>query len=165
MPFLYLSKSVGITSRQNKKVEEEEKLLKLFQGVNKAQDGFTQWCEQMLHALNTANNLDGKRWEGLQLLCCGKTVSGLFLEQVVLKRNNDFNQNNVYNEVSKMASLALNWGLKNCCIIFSGFCRTKYCVSKGAWEEIVPKSAMQSFWELLGGECNIRLMSRDPDHF
>ncbi|KAM9279542.1 GRB10-interacting GYF protein 2 isoform 10-T11 [Morus bassanus] len=53
-----LSKSVGISSRQNKKVEEEEKLLKLFQGVNKAQDGFTQWCEQMLHALNTANNLD-----------------------------------------------------------------------------------------------------------
>ncbi|XP_006123741.2 GRB10-interacting GYF protein 2 isoform X1 [Pelodiscus sinensis] len=53
-----LSKSIGITSRQNKKVEEEEKLLKLFQGVNKAQDGFTQWCEQMLHALNTANNLD-----------------------------------------------------------------------------------------------------------
>uniref|UniRef100_A0A4X2LZ85 GRB10 interacting GYF protein 2 n=1 Tax=Vombatus ursinus TaxID=29139 RepID=A0A4X2LZ85_VOMUR len=53
-----LSKSVGVSSRQNKKVEEEEKLLKLFQGVNKAQDGFTQWCEQMLHALNTANNLD-----------------------------------------------------------------------------------------------------------
>ncbi|XP_053895147.1 GRB10-interacting GYF protein 2 isoform X3 [Malaclemys terrapin pileata] len=53
-----LSKSIGITSRQNKKVEEEEKLLKLFQGVNKAQDGFTQWCEQMLHALNTANTLD-----------------------------------------------------------------------------------------------------------
>ncbi|XP_050821272.1 GRB10-interacting GYF protein 2 isoform X8 [Gopherus flavomarginatus] len=53
-----LSKSIGITSRQNKKVEQEEKLLKLFQGVNKAQDGFTQWCEQMLHALNTANNLD-----------------------------------------------------------------------------------------------------------
>ncbi|KFO30102.1 PERQ amino acid-rich with GYF domain-containing protein 2 [Fukomys damarensis] len=54
-----LSKSVGVSNRQNKKVEEEEKLLKLFQGVNKAQDGFTQWCEQMLHALNTANNLDG----------------------------------------------------------------------------------------------------------
>uniref|UniRef100_F6X802 GRB10 interacting GYF protein 2 n=1 Tax=Equus caballus TaxID=9796 RepID=F6X802_HORSE len=53
-----LSKSVGVSNRQNKKVEEEEKLLKLFQGVNKAQDGFTQWCEQMLHALNTANNLD-----------------------------------------------------------------------------------------------------------
>ncbi|XP_061492447.1 GRB10-interacting GYF protein 2 isoform X2 [Rhineura floridana] len=53
-----ISKSIGVTSRQNKKVEEEEKLLKLFQGVNKAQDGFTQWCEQMLHALNTANNLD-----------------------------------------------------------------------------------------------------------
>uniref|UniRef100_A0A2I3GDA1 GRB10 interacting GYF protein 2 n=1 Tax=Nomascus leucogenys TaxID=61853 RepID=A0A2I3GDA1_NOMLE len=53
-----LSKSVGVSNRQNKKVEEEEKLLKLFQGVNKAQDGFTQWCEQMLHALNTADNLD-----------------------------------------------------------------------------------------------------------
>ncbi|XP_069474001.1 GRB10-interacting GYF protein 2 isoform X3 [Ambystoma mexicanum] len=53
-----LSKSAGSTSRQNKKVEEEEKLLKLFQGMNKVQDGFTQWCEQMLHALNTANNLD-----------------------------------------------------------------------------------------------------------
>ncbi|XP_074860774.1 GRB10-interacting GYF protein 2 isoform X2 [Carettochelys insculpta] len=53
-----LSKPIGITSRQNKKVEEEEKLLKLFQGVNKAPDVFTQWCEQMLHALNTANNLD-----------------------------------------------------------------------------------------------------------
>ncbi|XP_020643017.3 GRB10-interacting GYF protein 2 isoform X1 [Pogona vitticeps] len=53
-----ISKSIGVTSRQNKKVEEEEKLLKLFQGVNKPQDGFTQWCEQMLHALNTANNLD-----------------------------------------------------------------------------------------------------------
>ncbi|KAB1278914.1 GRB10-interacting GYF protein 2 [Camelus dromedarius] len=53
-----LSKSVGVSNRQNKKVEEEEKLLKLFQGVNQAQDGFTQWCEQMLHALNTANNLD-----------------------------------------------------------------------------------------------------------
>lgn len=76
--FLYLSKSVGITSRQNKKVEEEEKLLKLFQGVNKAQDGFTQWCEQMLHALNTANNLDGKRWGGMRALRCGKTISGFF---------------------------------------------------------------------------------------
>lgn len=59
-----LSKSVGVSNRQNKKVEEEEKLLKLFQGVNKAQDGFTQWCEQMLHALNTADNLDGKNWGG-----------------------------------------------------------------------------------------------------
>lgn len=76
--FLYLSKSVGITSRQNKKVEEEEKLLKLFQGVNKAQDGFTQWCEQMLHALNTANNLDGKRWGGMWIFHCGKTVSSFF---------------------------------------------------------------------------------------
>lgn len=43
-----------------------------------------------------------------------------------------------------MVSLALNTGLKNCCIIFSGFCRTKYYTSKGAWKEIVPKSATQS---------------------
>uniref|UniRef100_A0A8C4R464 GYF domain-containing protein n=1 Tax=Eptatretus burgeri TaxID=7764 RepID=A0A8C4R464_EPTBU len=51
--------SYGIPSRQSKKkTDEEDKLLKLFQGVNKAQDGFTQWCEQMLHALNTSNNLD-----------------------------------------------------------------------------------------------------------
>ena len=59
-----LSKSVGVSNRQNKEVEEEETLLKLFLGINKAQDGFTQWCEQMLHALNTANNLDGKNWGG-----------------------------------------------------------------------------------------------------
>ncbi|XP_057713304.1 GRB10-interacting GYF protein 2 isoform X1 [Corythoichthys intestinalis] len=51
-----LSNSSG---RANKKVEEEEKLLKLFQGVNKSQqDGFMQWCEHTLHSLNTANNLD-----------------------------------------------------------------------------------------------------------
>ncbi|XP_029581722.1 GRB10-interacting GYF protein 2 isoform X2 [Salmo trutta] len=48
-----------LSSRANKKVEEEEKLLKLFQGVNKRQqDGFMQWCEKTLHTLNTANNLD-----------------------------------------------------------------------------------------------------------
>lgn len=42
-------------------MEEEEKLLKLFQGVTKSQqDTFMQWCEQTLHSLNTANNLDGK---------------------------------------------------------------------------------------------------------
>lgn len=50
---------------RRKRTEEEEKLLKLLQGM-KPQDGFTTWCEQMLHALNTsANNstssLDG-RW-------------------------------------------------------------------------------------------------------
>ena len=52
-----------MSSRANKKAaEEEEKLLKLFQTVNKSQqDGFTQWCEQSLHTLNTANNLDGER--------------------------------------------------------------------------------------------------------
>uniref|UniRef100_A0A6Q2X073 GYF domain-containing protein n=1 Tax=Esox lucius TaxID=8010 RepID=A0A6Q2X073_ESOLU len=47
------------STRANKKVEDEEKLLKLFQGVNKShQDGFILWCEQALHTLNTANNLD-----------------------------------------------------------------------------------------------------------
>uniref|UniRef100_G3PJK6 GYF domain-containing protein n=1 Tax=Gasterosteus aculeatus aculeatus TaxID=481459 RepID=G3PJK6_GASAC len=47
------------SGRANKKAEEEEKLLKLFQGVNKGkQDTFMQWCEQTLHTLNTANNLD-----------------------------------------------------------------------------------------------------------
>ncbi|XP_048379998.1 GRB10-interacting GYF protein 2-like isoform X2 [Stegostoma tigrinum] len=54
-----LSDSYGIPTRPSKKkTEEEEKLLKLFQGMSKTQDGFTQWCEQMLHVLNTANNLD-----------------------------------------------------------------------------------------------------------
>uniref|UniRef100_A0A671N8S2 PERQ amino acid-rich with GYF domain-containing protein 2-like n=1 Tax=Sinocyclocheilus anshuiensis TaxID=1608454 RepID=A0A671N8S2_9TELE len=46
------------SGKASKKVEEEEKLLKLFQGANKNQDGFMQWCEQILHTLNTANNLD-----------------------------------------------------------------------------------------------------------
>lgn len=49
---------------RRKRTEEEEKLLKLLQGM-KPQDGFTTWCEQMLHALNSsANNsscsLDGR---------------------------------------------------------------------------------------------------------
>ncbi|KAM4550965.1 GRB10-interacting GYF protein 2 isoform 5-T5 [Odontesthes bonariensis] len=51
--------SNSVSGRVSKKVEEEEKLLKLFQGVNKSQqDAFMQWCEQTLHILNTANNLD-----------------------------------------------------------------------------------------------------------
>lgn len=51
----------SVSGRSNKKAEEEEKLLKLFQGVSKSQqDTFMQWCEQTLHTLNTANNLDGK---------------------------------------------------------------------------------------------------------
>uniref|UniRef100_A0A8C9SS77 GRB10 interacting GYF protein 2 n=1 Tax=Scleropages formosus TaxID=113540 RepID=A0A8C9SS77_SCLFO len=51
--------SNSLSGRANKKVEEEEKkLMKLFQGVNNSQDSFTQWCEQTLHTLNTANNLD-----------------------------------------------------------------------------------------------------------
>lgn len=48
---------------RRKRTDDEEKLLKLLQGM-KPQDGFTTWCEQMLHALNTsANNsssLDGR---------------------------------------------------------------------------------------------------------
>ncbi|KAI9544718.1 GRB10-interacting GYF protein 2, partial [Dissostichus eleginoides] len=52
--------SNSVSGRVNKKAEEEEeKLVKLFQGVNKSQqDTFMQWCEQTLHTLNTANNLD-----------------------------------------------------------------------------------------------------------
>ncbi|XP_041419380.1 GRB10-interacting GYF protein 2-like isoform X3 [Xenopus laevis] len=52
------SKSAGSNSRQSKKVEQEEKLLRLFQGANKCQDGFTLWCEQTMHAINTAHSLD-----------------------------------------------------------------------------------------------------------
>ncbi|XP_023191377.1 GRB10-interacting GYF protein 2 isoform X3 [Xiphophorus maculatus] len=51
--------SNSLSGRASKKVDEEEKLLKLFQGVSKSQqDTFMQWCEQTLHSLNTANNLD-----------------------------------------------------------------------------------------------------------
>ncbi|XP_061588295.1 GRB10-interacting GYF protein 2 isoform X3 [Cololabis saira] len=51
--------SNSLSGRASKKAEEEEKLLKLFQGVNKSQqDSFMLWCEQTLHTLNTANNLD-----------------------------------------------------------------------------------------------------------
>ncbi|XP_057189251.1 GRB10-interacting GYF protein 2 isoform X6 [Triplophysa rosa] len=46
------------SGKASKKVEEEEKLLKLFQGANNNLDGFMQWCEQTLHTLNTANNFD-----------------------------------------------------------------------------------------------------------
>ncbi|XP_063059331.1 GRB10-interacting GYF protein 1 isoform X2 [Engraulis encrasicolus] len=44
---------------RRKQTEEEEKLLRLLQGMkgHQPQDGFTTWSEQMLHALNTqANN-------------------------------------------------------------------------------------------------------------
>ncbi|XP_056420591.1 GRB10-interacting GYF protein 2 isoform X2 [Hyla sarda] len=52
------SKSSVMNSKQNKKVEQEEKLVRLFQGATKCADSFTQWCEQTLHALNTAHSLD-----------------------------------------------------------------------------------------------------------
>lgn len=62
------SSSNSLSGRANKKVEEEEKLLKLFQGVSKSQqDTFMQWCEQTLHTLNTANNLDGKAFKMLKM--------------------------------------------------------------------------------------------------
>uniref|UniRef100_A0ABM5EJN7 GRB10-interacting GYF protein 1 isoform X1 n=1 Tax=Pogona vitticeps TaxID=103695 RepID=A0ABM5EJN7_9SAUR len=56
-----LGDTYSASSRQSrKKTDEEEKLLKLLQGIHRPpqQDGFTQWCEQMLHALNTSSNLD-----------------------------------------------------------------------------------------------------------
>ncbi|XP_013931028.1 PREDICTED: PERQ amino acid-rich with GYF domain-containing protein 1-like, partial [Thamnophis sirtalis] len=55
-----LGDAYSVSSRQSrKKTDEEEKLLKLLQGIHKpAQDGFTQWCEQMLHALNASSSLD-----------------------------------------------------------------------------------------------------------
>ncbi|CAB1316158.1 unnamed protein product [Coregonus sp. 'balchen'] len=40
---------------RRKRTEDEDKLLKLLQGM-KPQDGFTTWCEQMLHVLNTSAN-------------------------------------------------------------------------------------------------------------
>ncbi|KAJ8372259.1 hypothetical protein AAFF_G00291140 [Aldrovandia affinis] len=41
---------------RRKRTEDEEKLLKLLQGLKPPQDGFTTWCEQMLHALNSSTN-------------------------------------------------------------------------------------------------------------
>lgn len=47
---------------RRKRTDDEENLLKLLQGM-KPQDGFTTWCEQMLHTLNTSasnsSSLDG----------------------------------------------------------------------------------------------------------
>uniref|UniRef100_A0A8C1BQE3 GRB10 interacting GYF protein 1b n=1 Tax=Cyprinus carpio carpio TaxID=630221 RepID=A0A8C1BQE3_CYPCA len=40
---------------RRKRTDDEDRLLKLLQGM-KPQDGFTTWCEQMLHALNTSAN-------------------------------------------------------------------------------------------------------------
>lgn len=54
-----------------KKTEEEEKLLKLLQGIPRPQDGFTQWCEQMLHTLSTTGSLDGRAWHTHSQTCCG----------------------------------------------------------------------------------------------
>ncbi|XP_062869751.1 GRB10-interacting GYF protein 1 isoform X2 [Trichomycterus rosablanca] len=43
-------------ANRRKRTEEEERLLKLLQGMKPQQDGFTTWCEQMLHALNSSVN-------------------------------------------------------------------------------------------------------------
>lgn len=48
---------------RRKRTEEEEKLLKLLQGM-KPQDGFTTWCEQMLHALNSSANNSSSSLDG-----------------------------------------------------------------------------------------------------
>lgn len=48
---------------RRKRTEEEEKLLKLLQGM-KPQDGFTTWCEQMLHTLNTSANNSSSSLDG-----------------------------------------------------------------------------------------------------
>lgn len=48
----------------------------MFQGVNKSQqDTFMQWCEQTLHTLNTANNLDGTSLK----ICFAKSLHPLLL--------------------------------------------------------------------------------------
>ncbi|XP_039180760.1 GRB10-interacting GYF protein 1 isoform X2 [Crotalus tigris] len=62
-----LGDAYSVSSRQSrKKTDEEEKLLKLLQGIHKPpQDGFTQWCEQMLHALNASSSLDGASGGGV----------------------------------------------------------------------------------------------------
>ena len=48
---------------RRKRTEDEDKLLKLLQGM-KPQDGFTTWCEQMLHALNTSANNSSSSLDG-----------------------------------------------------------------------------------------------------
>lgn len=52
----FSSSSEQYMLNRRKRTEEEERLLKLLQGMKPQQDGFTTWCEQMLHALNTSAN-------------------------------------------------------------------------------------------------------------
>ena len=49
---------------RRKRTEEEDKLLKLLQGIKQPQDGFTTWCEQMLHALNTSTTSSSSALDG-----------------------------------------------------------------------------------------------------
>ena len=50
---------------RRKQTEDEEKLLRLLQGIKpQPQDGFTTWSEQMLHALNTNANNSSSSQEG-----------------------------------------------------------------------------------------------------
>lgn len=55
-------------SCRKQRTDEEDKLLKLLQGIKTPQDGFTTWCEQMLHALNTQANNTSSPLDGS--LCC-----------------------------------------------------------------------------------------------
>uniref|UniRef100_A0A673N411 PERQ amino acid-rich with GYF domain-containing protein 1-like n=1 Tax=Sinocyclocheilus rhinocerous TaxID=307959 RepID=A0A673N411_9TELE len=112
--------------RGRKRTEEEERLLKLLQGM-KSQDGFTTWCEQMLHALNTsANNLPTivaylkeveSPYEVLNIICSylGDTVEAKefarqFLERrAKQKANHQRQQQQVCVCLSKeMAGLSMN---------------------------------------------------------
>lgn len=69
---------------RRKRTEDEEKLLKLLQGM-KPQDGFTTWCEQMLHTLNTSANNSSSSLDGRSHSPCrqcplppyGRLLSGL----------------------------------------------------------------------------------------
>uniref|UniRef100_A0A672R373 GRB10 interacting GYF protein 1 n=1 Tax=Sinocyclocheilus grahami TaxID=75366 RepID=A0A672R373_SINGR len=110
--------------RGRKRTEEEERLLKLLQGM-KSQDGFTTWCEQMLHALNTsANNLPAivaylkeveSPYEVLNIICSylGDTVEAKefarqFLERRAKQKANHQRQQQQVCLSKEMAGLSMN---------------------------------------------------------
>lgn len=64
---------------RRKRTDEEEKLLKLLQGM-KPQDGFTTWCEQMLHTLNTSANNSSSSLDGR--LLCFKVFSNVSVKRI-----------------------------------------------------------------------------------
>lgn len=65
---------------RRKRTDEEEKLLKLLQGM-KPQDGFTTWCEQMLHTLNTSANNSSSSLDGRLLSFSTFTSRTMLLPQ------------------------------------------------------------------------------------